>query len=286
MKDRTVLVNGKPLDCVSSSDRGLLYGDGLFETLAVENGQLRYWPLHLQRLQSGCARLGMAPVNETQLQQECGLLAEPLPRAVVKIIITRGSGGRGYREPEPPQPTRIVQLHDWPEYPASCTEAGIKTIICRTRLGHNPSLAGIKHLNRLEQVLARQEWDDPAIREGLMLDAGGNLVEGTMSNLFMVKDDLLMTPGLQLCGVAGIMRSRLLELAARHSMEARVQAIALDELLQADEVFVCNSLIGIWPVHGIDEQVFKKGAVTMRLQSLLTDEGTMRQVDTAAKWHP
>ena len=264
-----VLVNGKPVDCVSTADRGLLYGDGVFETIAVESGQLRYWPQHLRRLQSGCERLGMAPVDAALLAQECRSLIEQSQQAVIKIIVTRGSGGRGYRLPERPQSSRIIQLHAWPNYPASCTETGIKTRICRTRLGHNSSLAGIKHLNRLEQVLARREWDDPAIMEGLMLDSSGGLVEGTMSNVFMIKDAVLITPDLQHCGVAGIMRARVLELAEKHSIEVSVQGIELDALLQADEVFVCNSLIGIWPVTGIDKQIFIKGPVSTRLQTLL-----------------
>ena len=273
MKGETVqvLVNGKPNNCVPTSDRGLLYGDGVFETIAVENGQLRYWSQHLHRLQSGCERLGMESVNETQLEEECRSLIEQSQQAVIKVIITRGSGGRGYRLPEQPQLTRIIQLHAWPDYPASCKERGIKTRICRTQLGHNPSLAGIKHLNRLEQVLARQEWDHPTIMEGLMLDSSGDLVEGTMSNVFIVKDAVLMTPDLQFCGVAGIMRAQVLEMAAENSIAARIQRIELDSLLQADEVFVCNSLMDIWPVIGIDEHTFLKGPVTTRLQTLLTN---------------
>ena len=264
-----VLVNGKTVDCVSTSDRGLLYGDGVFETIAVENGQLCYWLQHLRRLQSGCERLGMGPVDETQLLGECRLLIEKTQQAVIKVIITRGSGGRGYRVPGQLRSTRILQLHEWPNYPASCTERGIKTRICRTRLGHNASLAGIKHLNRLEQVLARQEWEDPAIMEGLMLDTSGDLVEGTMSNVFIVKDAVLMTPDLQRCGVAGIMRAHVLEKAAENLITARVQRRKVDALLQADEVFVCNSLMGIWPVIGIDEHAFIKGPVATRLQTLL-----------------
>ncbi|MGB5717844.1 MAG: aminodeoxychorismate lyase [Gammaproteobacteria bacterium] len=267
-----VLVNGKPLDCISTSDRGLLYGDGLFETIAVSGGRLCHWARHLQRLQSGCERLGIEAVNAAQLAEECRSLVQASQQAVIKIIITRGSGGRGYRVPERPRPTRVIQVHDWPDYPASCAERGIKTRICRARLGQNTSLAGIKHLNRLEQVLARREWDSPDIREGLMLDTNGHLVEGTMSNVFMVKGGILMTPDLTLCGVAGIMRARLLELAQRHSIESGIQPVEPDTLLQADEVFVCNSLIGIWPVIGVDEHAFTKGPVTAHLQTLLLDE--------------
>lgn len=273
MKDTvlSVLVNGKPLDCISAFDRGLLYGDGVFETIAVSGGELCHWERHLQRLQSGCERLGMTSVDGVQLAEECRSLIQLSQRAVVKIIITRGSGGRGYRVSGQPRPTRVIQLHDWPCYQASCSHHGINTRVCRTRMGHNASLAGIKHLNRLEQVLARQEWDDPEIMEGLLLDTGGHLVEGTMSNLFIVKGGILMTPDLTLCGVAGIMRACVLELAEQHSIESLIQPIEPDTLLQADEVFVCNSLIGIWPVTRIDEQVFRKGPVTSDLQAWLAD---------------
>jgi 4-amino-4-deoxychorismate lyase len=264
-----VLVNGKPNDCVPTSDRGLLYGDGVFETIAVESGKLHFWSEHLHRLQSGCERLGIESVDETLLMGECRSLIGRSQQAVIKIIITRGSGGRGYRLPEQARPTRIIQLHEWLDYPANCTERGIKTRICRTRLGHNVSLAGIKHLNRLEQVLARQEWNDPDIMEGLMLDSDGDLVEGTMSNVFIVKDAVLVTPDLQRCGVAGIMRARVREMAAEDSIVARVQRVDQAALRQADEVFVCNSLMGIWPVIGIDEQAYAKGPVTTQLQTLL-----------------
>ncbi len=274
-----VLVNGKPLDCISVFDRGLLYGDGVFETIAVSDGELCHWERHLQRLQSGCERLGMTPVDGVQLAEECSSLIQSSQRAVVKIIITRGCGGRGYRVPGQPRPTRVIQLHDWPCYQASYAQHGIRTRVCRTRMGHNASLAGIKHLNRLEQVLARQEWEDPDIVEGLLLDTGGQLVEGTMSNVFIVKGGVLMTPDLTLCGVAGVMRARVLELAQQHSIASRIQLVKPDALLQADEVFVCNSLIGIWPVIGIDEQVFPKGPVTARLQAWLADEFMSLQAD-------
>lgn len=272
-----VMVNGQPVDRVTTLDRGLLYGDGVFETLAVYAGEPNFWERHIKRLQYGCERLGMGPVNETQLAEECRSLVGGSRRAVLKIIITRGSGGRGYRLPEQPRATRIIQLHAWPVWPAHCAEHGIRTRICHTRLGHNPALAGIKHLNRLEQVLARREWDDPDIMEGLMLDTDGYPVEGTMSNLFMVKDALLLTPDLTRCGVAGIMRGWVLDMAKQHDVDVRVQQIKLQTLLHADEVFVCNSLTGIWPVTGIDEQVFGKGAVTSRLQTLLAAEVVAEQ---------
>ena len=268
------LVNGKATDCVASTDRGLLYGDGLFETIAVVNGAMRHWPRHLSRLQAGCDRLGIAAVDGAQLAHECQLLAGDAGKAVLKVIVTRGSGGRGYRVPDKPSATRIVQLHGWPAYSPACAERGVTVRVCNARLGHHPALAGIKHLNRLEQVLARQEWGGADIMEGLLLDAAGYLIEGTMSNIFLVRDGILWTPDLHRCGVAGIMRTLILELAERLPIDVQVGPVEMGHLQEADEVFICNSLIGIWPVIAVDAsgdktRNYKKGAVTAQLQALL-----------------
>ncbi len=263
------IINGRMTDCVASTDRGLLYGDGLFETIAVVECEPGHWQQHLQRLQAGCARLGIEAVDELLLAGECRQLVDGVGRAVVKIIVTRGSGGRGYRVPARPAPTRMLQLHDWPEFPPACARQGVALRICDIRLGHNPRLAGIKHLNRLEQVLARQEWDDTGIMEGLLLDSESNLVEGTMSNLFLVRDGVLLTPDLQRCGVAGIMRSQLLECAGQISINTEICQLGMVDLHEAEEVFICNSLIGIWPVISIDDRKYNRGIITSRLQNLL-----------------
>jgi 4-amino-4-deoxychorismate lyase len=192
-----------------------------------------------------------------------------------------GGGGGGYRVPEKVVPRRILQLHPWPDFPPAAGEAGVAVRLCATRLCHNPQLAGIKHLNRLEQVLARREWDEPQIGEGLLLDVDGRLVEGTMSNLFLVREQLLLTPDLRRCGVAGIMRSIILEQAERQSLRAEIRALDSADLLAADEVFLCNSLIGIWPVRAVDGRPYRKGAVTIRLQQLLQAEE-----DNGSAWLP
>jgi 4-amino-4-deoxychorismate lyase len=263
------IINGRMTDCVASTDRGLLYGDGLFETIAVVEGEPGHWQQHLQRLRAGCARLGIEPVDELLLAEECRQLVDGVGKAVVKIIVTRGSGGRGYRVPARPAPMRILQLHDWPDFPVACMRQGVAVRMCDMRLGHNPRLAGIKHLNRLEQVLARQEWDDIGIMEGLLLDSESNLVEGTMSNLFLVRDGVLLTPDLQRCGVAGIMRSQLLERAGQISINAESCQLGMVDLHEAEEVFICNSLIGIWPVISVDDRKYTRGIITSRLQDLL-----------------
>ncbi len=264
-----VLVNGEMTDTVAVTDRGLLYGDGVFETLAVIDGAPQLWTRHIARLQEGCTRLGIAPLDAALLAGEAQQLCDTSEPAVLKIIVTRGSGGRGYRPQATGKPTRILQRFPWPDYPRSCATQGVAVRLCRLRMGHNPLLAGIKHLNRLEQVLARGEWDDPDIREGLLQDQHGNLIEGTMSNVCLVQGRQLLMPDLARCGVAGVIRALLLELAEAQGIETAVRDIAVDELAAADEVFLCNSLIGIWPVLRIDDRVYSPGKLTQQLQGLL-----------------
>jgi 4-amino-4-deoxychorismate lyase len=224
---------------------------------------------HIARLQEGCVRLGIAPVDAVLLAAEAQQLCGSAGRAVLKIIVTRGCGGRGYRPDVSGMPTRILQLHPWPDYPQDYAADGIMVRMCRLRMGHNQQLAGIKHLNRLEQVLARGEWEDPEIHEGLLLDQQGYLIEGTMSNVCLVQGTQLLMPDLSNCGVAGVIRALLLELAEAQGIETAVRAITENDLSEADEVFVCNSLIGIWPVLRIDDRVYPAGRLTRQMQGLL-----------------
>ncbi len=263
------LLNGESRHLVDVSDRGFQYGDGLFETLEVLQGKALFLDRHLQRLTDGCQRLLLPPPDWQLLQQEAQQLISNTEHGVLKIIITRGVGGRGYRQPDAIVPTRLLSLHPYPQYPSALQSQGIVTRFCDQLLSINPSLAGIKHLNRLEQVLARAEWRDEAIQEGLMRDSNGHLIEGTMSNLFMVKNAVLYTPALTQSGIAGIVRQLVLEFAEQISLPVSIQSLNKDQLLQADEVFVTNSVIGIWPVKQIAEQFFQVGAWTQRLQTLL-----------------
>lgn len=275
--DTRCLINGRPGDTLAAGDRGLHYGDGLFETLAVRGGACEFWDRHLQRLRRGCERLRI-PMPDTELLiQESHRLTQEQPRAVLKILITRGSGGRGYRVPEQVQPTRILRLTEWPEHPAANAETGVRLRLCAQRLGGNPSLAGLKHLNRLEQVLARMEWDDPAIAEGVMLDQAGQVIEGTFTNVFMAKQGRLLTPRLDQCGVAGVMRGVVMDLARAAGIDCEERALPLDELFAADEIFLTNSLIGIWPVREFEHWRKSPGTLTRILQS---DLERLRQTST------
>ncbi len=260
-------LNGESKHCIDVSDRGFQYGDGLFETIEILHGKPLFLDLHLTRLLAGCKRLLIPMPDYALLQREAENLAAQRKQAVMKLIITRGTGGRGYRQPEEIRPTRLFSLHPYPDYPESFYREGVSIRFCRHRLGLNPSLAGIKHLNRLEQVLGRAEWLNADIQEGLMLDLHGNVIEGTMSNVFYVKDRILHTPLIEQSGVAGIVRSIIIDLAAQLPIETIKKNILPEELLQAEEMFVTNSIIGIWPVKKLDRQDFVVGPITQELHN-------------------
>ncbi|HID49690.1 MAG TPA: aminodeoxychorismate lyase, partial [Chromatiales bacterium] len=186
-------------------------------------------------------------------------------RAVIKIILTSGSGGRGYARPDPVRPSRIVMRYPWPDYPADHWRRGVRVHHCRTTLACHPDLAAVKHLNRLEQVLARQEWQGGDSAEGLMRERAGNVIEGTMSNLFLVQNGVLHTPDLKDCGVHGIARRRILALATEAGIETAMGDYTPADLLAADELMLSNSLIGLWPVREYLNQPFGPGPVYRRL---------------------
>lgn len=261
-----ILVNGEYRDHIEIADRGFQYGDGLFETIEIKNGQAVFLDRHLHRLQSGCSRLRIPCPDPELIRSEAALLCKNSPLAVLKLIITRGSGGRGYRQPPVLQPTRVLSLHPYPDYPEHYRQQGIAVRFCRTRLGLNPSLAGIKHLNRLEQVLARAEWDDPEIQEGFMLDMDNHVIEGTMTNLFYFKGNAAYTPTLTHSGVDGITRRILMGLLRKRDIAVHETACTVEELSTADEVFICNSIIGIWPVQTIENIRYAVGPLTRQCQ--------------------
>jgi len=263
-------LDGRPCDGLSVHDRGLAYGDGLFETIRVVDGRACLLERHLQRVGEGCRRLAI-PVDLAGLREELVHFCRELGRGVAKLILTRGAGQRGYAPPQPCQPRRLLLGSALPAYPSQHAESGVRLFPCATRLAEQPLLAGIKHLNRLEQVLARAEWQDPGYAEGLMRDTSGRVIEGVFSNLFLVVDGQLRTASLQRCGVAGIMRAEIIAQASRLAIPLVECDIAYDQLLQADEVFVCNSLYGIWPVIGLAEHAWPVGPLTRKLQSVVAD---------------
>lgn len=264
-----MIINGKITTAINALNRGLQYGDGLFETLAVINKKPQLWCQHIRRLSYGCIRLGMRMPDEALLEQEVMALCEQSDeRGVIKIILTRGQSARGYRGNNSIC-ERIISLTDWPVVPTDRSK-GIHLRWCKTRLGMNTALAGIKHLNRLEQVLARNEWQDDAVAEGLMEDQRGHVIEGTMSNLFIVKNKQLLTAKLDQCGVAGIIRELICNNTLDHGITVKQCRLFKKNVLEADEVFMCNSLMGIWPVIQIDDgqqtQAYTLGPVSTQVR--------------------
>ena len=252
------------------ADRGFQYGDGVFTTLPVREGVAVFLSRHFGRLERDCQRLAIPFVGRDMLLGDMNLLLDQPPLdGVLKIQITRGSGGRGYRPPERVLPTRVTALHPPPVYPAEFSTRGVNVRYCRTRLGINPVLAGIKHMNRLEQVLARAEWPHDDIAEGLMLDPEGRVVEGTMSNLFVVMEGRVFTPRLDQCGVSGVMRRMVLEGVADLGRRIEEKRVYPADLEAADELILTNSLIGIWPIRRLEERLYPVGPVTQELAEWL-----------------
>lgn len=266
-----MLVDGRSTTLITVADRGFQYGDGCFTTLEVRQGVPLFQERHLQRLQRDYTRLRIPFDQTAALHAELAAMAAEGGNGVLKVILTRGAGGRGYRCPEPPQPSRVLSFHPMPEYPTAWASAGVALHLCKTRLGINPALAGIKHLNRLEQILARAEWTDPDTPEGLLLDAQGCVTEGTMSNVFLVQGGVLTTPKLDRCGVAGVMREMVMELAAGMGLRVRQRRCRLADVYQADEVFLSNCLIGLWPVRRLGEHAWRPGPCFQRLHAAVAN---------------
>ncbi len=266
----TGLVNGEARNGVTIHDRGLQYGDGLFETIAIRAGQPLLWDRHLARLLRGCSRLGIEPPPAQLLYEEAQRLCDDVARAVLKLTLTRGPGAGGYAPWDSGPPTRLLYLRPWPDYDAANPQTGVDVRICRMRLSRNPSLAGIKHLNRLEQVLARAEWQRD-FAEGLMFDDKDRLIEGTASNIFLVSRGTLLTPDLSEAGVEGVIRESVLEYAHEAALPFEITEISRAQLDDADELFLTNSLIGIWPVRRVESRRYPIGSVTRRLQQSLEE---------------
>lgn len=248
--------------------RGLHYGDGVFRTVLVHEGLPLDWDLHIAKLRQDCVALRLAPPSSQLLRDEVVVLVQGQAQAVVKLIIARQSGGRGYRAGDQGS-DRLLLCYPPPRYPATNWTHGIQAFRCPLRIASQPALAGIKHLNRLEQVLASQDWPDGA-DEGILCDQASRPVCGTRSNLFWATGGRLHTPALTECGVAGMMRTKILGLAASLGIGAQVGLADWEELMTADEAFVCNALIGIWPIRGLEHRGWQgPGRLTTQLVSAL-----------------
>jgi 4-amino-4-deoxychorismate lyase len=254
MSDGAIIswLNGAPSTSFSLSDRGLHYGDGLFETMRFAVGRIHFLALHRQRLLHGLRALAI-DVVAARLDNELAALCDEMQQrgieqAVIKLIVTRGAGGRGYSPATAVRPATLLLVY--PYVPrAEVALSGADVTLCNMQLGDQPRLAGIKHLNRLENVLARAEWSDQ-FHEGLMLGQQGEIVEGTMSNVFFVDGNVLVTPAITRCGVAGVMRRVVMErVAPQLGLQVRETSIAPGSIAQFDAGFLTNAVIGIWPIR-------------------------------------
>lgn len=257
-----MLINGLAADMVSALDRGLAYGDGLFESIRFIGARAPLWPRHMQRLGEGCLRLRLPPPDTATLWREALAVSQGMPHAVVRITLTRGVGARGYAPPATAQPTRVVAAFAPPRMAAAAYVEGIRMRVCVLRLAEQPALAGMKHLNRLEQVLARAEWNDPEIAEGVLCAGDGRVISATMANLFAVVDGQLLTPALDRCGIAGVGRAEVLAVCP----QVRITTLAMDALHAASEIFLSSSVRGIVPVRSIASWQYVPGTVARRLQ--------------------
>lgn len=238
-----VLVDGLRSASLPAHDRGLLYGDGVFRTMRVVAGKPLWWDEQIAKMTEDCARLGLAAPDPATWLADFEQLSPRQANGVLKLLVTRGIGPRGYLPPAD-QPIRRLMYFD-ATAPQTRPEAGLRLRVCALRLGWQPRLAGIKHLNRLENVLARAEWSAPEIDEGVLLDQSDRVVSGVMSNLFVWRGDQLLTPRIDQCGVAGVARARLMRLAKAHGMDIQETDLSLPAVFEAEEVMLTNSVMGL-----------------------------------------
>jgi 4-amino-4-deoxychorismate lyase len=267
-----MLVNGAPGNTINAEDRGLAYGDGVFRTLRMQAGRPVAWERQYAKLQHDCGALKLACPSALVLSSELQQLGKTQAEGVAKIIITRGVSTRGYAPSAQTESTRIVSITPATIYPADFAKQGIRMHVCKVRLGHQLLLAGIKHLNRLENVLAASEWQGQDVPEGLMCDIAGFVISGTRSNLFMLRGNILYTPNLLRCGVAGVQRDRVLDWAKQHGVTCKVADFHMEELVLADEIFLVNSVFGLWPVRELGEYRKTQHPMAWKIQEWLNDE--------------
>lgn len=261
------LLNGAPAGGDLLLSRGLHYGDGVFRTLLKYDGQLIDFKLQIIKIVRDAAALNL-DVAADLLRSEAEAVGAAASRGVIKLMLLRAGAGRGYRG-DSRQADRLALCYPLPEYPADYWRQGIAAFRSDLKLGSQPLLAGIKHLNRLEQVLGSRDWPEEAA-EGILCDEHLMPVCGTRSNLFWVRGGRLHTPALDACGVAGVMRDKVLACAAALGIQADVAGRPWHELSEADEVFVTNSLIGIWPLRSLEQCHWPApGVLTRKLMTAL-----------------
>lgn len=278
-----MLINGTESTTIAANDRGLAYGDGLFSTIKVEQGIVKLWDYHLQRLQLGAEKLFFPKMDWSLLANEVHYLAKSVndqPFSVIKVVLTRGSGGRGYSIKGCNSPQRILSVHPYPVFYRQWQEDGLKVIQCRQKLAINTQLAGLKTLNRLEQILIKHELEAQDAIEGIVCDNDGNVIEACSANVFVNIQNQWVTPKLDGCGVAGVKRRQIMELSAKAGQPIREMKITIDDLLTAQAVCLSNALMGIVPVIQYQSHCYP-GSGLLHIQKLqsLVEKGEVLNAD-------
>lgn len=264
---RLAIINGEFKDKISIFDRGLAYGDGFFETTAwrfikrKKDCRVEFWNRHLKRIKQTCQFLNIKISNFSQLEKDKKKILTKahnigMVEGVLKIIITRGEGGRGYKYEKNMKPNIMFIVSNKTEYPSDFYSNGVKIKISKSPITINNSLAGFKHLNRLDSVLARSEWEDHDVFDSMFIDNYNNIIEGTMSNLFFIKENVLYTPSINICGIKGIMREVVIDKCCEFFDEIKICESSKDFFLEADSIFLTNSLIKILPVKQVESKKF------------------------------
>ena len=274
-------VNGKEQATISVYDRGLMYGQSVFETIAVSQQKALLRESHLTRLKQGCETLGIH-LDYAVLDDEINAALEFADyKSLLRVSVTMGEGGRGYKNPVPAMPTRLISLHDYPDFSVLNYTDGIEIGVADIRLAEQAELAGIKHSNRLEQIIARSQWQDHW-QEALLLDSQQRVIEATHSNIFIVTEDVLKTPDLSMSGVAGVMREFVLSVAEDIGVSYQIVPLSITDIEQADEAFVSNSVIGLWPIkrfHQINTDTqYSDFTVAQQLLTIMQDHGAIPNI--------
>lgn len=273
------LLNGEPAPRSVFSDRACHFGDGLFETLAVREGRPCLWQLHWERLCFGCQRLGLPAPPREATEREVLSLCKDHRRGILKIIVSAGAVGTGYAREAKIDVSRWIRITRWPDLHPWSTETPLSANLCQLRLASQPQLAGVKHLNRLEQVLARSELPD-RVDEGIVCDAQGRPIEGISSNLLVRIGDDWVTPPIVDCGVMGTVRRQIIERGRACGIEVTETPLDLAALQDADAVYLTNALLGIRPLARITDRelpVQTRGEALERLHaSCFTYSGEIR----------
>lgn len=249
---------------IAFEERALHYGDGIFETMLMHNGKIALWDAHWQRLQNSCRQLGLNIVSEAQVQSEIMQLVDAHLQQnylLIKLIVSRGAEGRGLVVPQSLNASRIFLVYDYKLEKKPPLHLGV----CSTPLYENKQLAGMKHLNRIPYILAAQELA-PNQEEGILLNTKAEMIECIAHNLFFVKDNTLYTAPIVNCGVAGVMRQQLLNLAKQLGLAVNINALQVQQLKEIDDCFISNALVGVQSVVQIGEHYFKPSSIFKRLQ--------------------